>query len=52
MSEICPVCKKNELLEEGANALSRKDNDTEICNDCARNEAIEEFEMLKSSFVV
>lgn len=41
--ELCPVCKKNELLEEGANALSRKDNETEICSDCGTAEAIEEM---------
>lgn len=39
----CPICKENELLEEGANALSRKDNQTEICDDCASAEAMEEF---------
>jgi hypothetical protein len=39
----CPVCKQNDLLEEGANALSRKDNETEICSDCGRKEAMEEL---------
>lgn len=44
-SEVkCPICKKNELLEEGANAISRKDNETEICSDCGRKEAMEELE--------
>ena len=40
---LCPICKVNELLEEGANALSRKDNKTEICSSCGTEEAIEEF---------
>ena len=39
----CPNCNVNELLEEGANALSRKDNETEICSDCATQEAFEEM---------
>lgn len=37
----CPICKVNELGEEGANALSRKDNETEICSDCATKEALD-----------
>ena len=40
----CPVCKTNELLEEGLNALSRKDNETEICDECGTKEALEEIE--------
>jgi RNA polymerase subunit RPABC4/transcription elongation factor Spt4 len=43
----CPVCKLNELREEGANALSRKDNETEICSQCATKEAIEEWQEFK-----
>ena len=39
----CPVCKQNDLLKPGANALSRKDNKTEICSDCGRDEAMEEL---------
>jgi hypothetical protein len=41
--KLCPKCKKNELLEEGANALSRRDNETEICNECATKEAFEDM---------
>lgn len=39
----CPICKRNNLREEGGNALSRKDNKTEICDSCGTMEAIEEF---------
>jgi RNA polymerase subunit RPABC4/transcription elongation factor Spt4 len=47
---LCPVCKESELLEAGANALSRKDNKTEICSNCGRKEAMEELEkFLKES---
>jgi hypothetical protein len=40
---ICPKCLRTELEEEGLNALSRKDNETEICNDCGTREAMEEI---------
>lgn len=44
MSKIlCPICKENELMEEGRNALSRKDDETEICSNCGMLEALEEF---------
>jgi RNase P subunit RPR2 len=43
MSNLCPKCKKNVLLEEGCNALSRIDNDTEICDECGQKEAFEEM---------
>jgi predicted RNA-binding Zn-ribbon protein involved in translation (DUF1610 family) len=39
----CPRCGVNELLEEGCNALSRQDNETEICNDCGTDEALAEL---------
>lgn len=39
----CPMCKENDLGEEGSNALSRKDNDTEICDDCGTQEAMESY---------
>lgn len=42
-NNLCPICNENELLEEGANALSRKDNETEICSDCGMKEAFEEL---------
>jgi superfamily II helicase len=42
----CPVCKTNDLLEEGTNALSRKDNETEICDECGTAEAMEELQKL------
>jgi RNA polymerase subunit RPABC4/transcription elongation factor Spt4 len=41
----CPICKTNELLEEGLNALSRKDNQTEICNDCGTQEAFDDLNL-------
>lgn len=44
MNKLCPSCEKNELREEGGNALSRKDNETEICSDCGMKEALEEYE--------
>jgi RNA polymerase subunit RPABC4/transcription elongation factor Spt4 len=43
---VCPICKMNDLLEEGANALSRKDNKTEICSECGVAEAMEELEKM------
>ena len=42
------MCNENELLEEGANALSRKDNETEICSECGTVEAMEEFGLLRT----
>lgn len=42
-SNLCPICRKNELMEEGCNALSRKDNETEICDECGQKEAFEEM---------
>jgi RNA polymerase subunit RPABC4/transcription elongation factor Spt4 len=39
----CPRCGVNELLEEGLNALSRQDNETEICNACGTDEALAEL---------
>lgn len=39
---VCPSCKNN-ILEDGANALSRKDNETEICSNCGTMEALEEM---------
>lgn len=39
----CPICKQNEIYNDGRDALSRKDNKTSICTSCSINEAMEEY---------
>jgi len=38
-NKICPRCNKNELEEDGRNAVSRRDNKTQICSSCGEREA-------------